>query len=111
LAVQSACHHHQVPADLSPLSLHDALPISKAGSRSSRTCSRSGSISLWRRTAKFISAISPRIRPSTSTCGRFISRSPISPTAARRSEEHTSELQSRENLVCRLLLEKKKKIE
>src|SRR5436309_4714541 len=28
-----------------------------------------------------------------------------------RSEEHTSELQSRENLVCRLLLEKKKKIE
>src|SRR5690606_42054755 len=29
--------------------------------------------------------------------------------AAYRSEEHTSELQSRENLVCRLLLEKKKK--
>src|SRR5690606_40829463 len=28
--------------------------------------------------------------------------------AAQRSEEHTSELQSRENLVCRLLLEKKK---
>src|SRR5690606_41637631 len=28
-----------------------------------------------------------------------------------RSEEHTSELQSRENLVCRLLLEKKKKQE
>src|SRR5690606_41983548 len=28
--------------------------------------------------------------------------------AALRSEEHTSELQSRENLVCRLLLEKKK---
>src|SRR5207302_9668049 len=27
-----------------------------------------------------------------------------------RSEEHTSELQSRENLVCRLLLEKKKQI-
>src|SRR3989442_11874272 len=33
-----------------------------------------------------------------------------SPTAARkRSEEHTSELQSRPHLVCRLLLEKKKK--
>src|SRR5690606_41510946 len=30
---------------------------------------------------------------------------------ADRSEEHTSELQSRENLVCRLLLEKKKKHE
>src|SRR5436309_6007759 len=28
-----------------------------------------------------------------------------------RSEEHTSELQSRENLVCRLLLEKKKRIQ
>src|SRR5207302_11433649 len=30
-------------------------------------------------------------------------------SAERRAEEHTSELQSRENLVCRLLLEKKKK--
>src|SRR5690606_40114108 len=30
------------------------------------------------------------------------------PSAALRSEEHTSELQSRENLVCRLLLETKK---
>src|SRR3712207_8365871 len=30
--------------------------------------------------------------------------------AAARSEEHTSELQSRQYLVCRLLLEKKKKI-
>src|SRR5690606_42038467 len=30
------------------------------------------------------------------------------PATAARSEEHTSELQSRENLVCRLLLEKKK---
>src|SRR5690606_42065321 len=29
--------------------------------------------------------------------------------SGRRSEEHTSELQSRENIVCRLLLEKKKK--
>src|SRR5690606_40432254 len=31
------------------------------------------------------------------------------PQSMNRSEEHTSELQSRENLVCRLLLEKKKK--
>src|SRR5438046_4096667 len=31
------------------------------------------------------------------------------PSARRRSEEHTSELQSLTNLVCRLLLEKKKK--
>src|SRR5690606_40795716 len=39
-------------------------------------------------------------------------RSPFVPANPRyapgRSEEHTSELQSRENLVCRLLLEKKK---
>src|SRR2546422_3903589 len=33
------------------------------------------------------------------------------PGDAQRSEEHTSELQSRLHLVCRLLLEKKKKIE
>src|SRR5436309_5947877 len=32
----------------------------------------------------------------------------LAPSGAARSEEHTSELQSRENLVCRLLLEKKK---
>src|SRR2546427_6447376 len=32
------------------------------------------------------------------------------PAIPRRSEEHTSELQSQSNLVCRLLLEKKKKI-
>src|SRR5436309_7635627 len=33
----------------------------------------------------------------------------VASTIDERSEEHTSELQSRENLVCRLLLEKKKK--
>src|SRR3712207_8899924 len=33
---------------------------------------------------------------------------PVEPLAADRSEEHTSELQSRQYLVCRLLLEKKK---
>src|SRR2546430_7353735 len=32
-----------------------------------------------------------------------------SPSNTKRSEEHTSELQSQSNLVCRLLLEKKKK--
>src|SRR5690606_41471811 len=40
--------------------------------------------------------------------GRYITTSQSSPQSrSRRSEEHTSELQSRENLVCRLLLEKK----
>src|SRR6266496_4896505 len=36
---------------------------------------------------------------------------PAGPRPAGRSEEHTSELQSRRDLVCRLLLEKKKKNE
>src|SRR2546430_8576095 len=34
----------------------------------------------------------------------------VAAECARRSEEHTSELQSQSNLVCRLLLEKKKKL-
>src|SRR5688572_32321231 len=41
-------------------------------------------------------------------CGFFLKLS--IPSRAVRSEEHTSELQSQSNLVCRLLLEKKKKI-
>src|SRR5436309_10026491 len=51
---------------------------------------------------------------TSSTYGNRICRTSFarvclpSDTRSRRSEEHTSELQSRENLVCRLLLEKKK---
>src|SRR2546430_10171714 len=45
------------------------------------------------------------IRPRPPTGFRLTSTSETS----RRSEEHTSELQSQSNLVCRLLLEKKKK--
>src|SRR2546430_10548970 len=44
-----------------------------------------------------------RLRPH-----RMGSRPPRRPPTATRSEEHTSELQSQSNLVCRLLLEKKK---
>src|SRR2546427_9568443 len=43
---------------------------------------------------------------------RFCNTDQVGPTvfrSDRRSEEHTSELQSQSNLVCRLLLEKKKK--
>src|SRR3712207_9053006 len=51
--------------------------------------------------------------PSRSPCsGRSIARLAIprrSSDVPMRSEEHTSELQSRQYLVCRLLLEKKKK--
>src|SRR5690606_41879007 len=63
------------------LSLHDALPICRN-----------------RRPPL------PRVRPVKA--GQYTARRRLS-----RSEEHTSELQSRENLVCRLLLEKKKKVE
>src|SRR5688572_32383088 len=48
------------------------------------------------------SAISRGVEPTSSAAGRE--------TAVARSEEHTSELQSQSNLVCRLLLEKKKVI-
>src|SRR5438046_5596343 len=44
-----------------------------------------------------------------SALDRRSSRSTRRPAARLRSEEHTSELQSLTNLVCRLLLEKKKK--
>src|SRR5882762_11486183 len=40
---------------------------------------------------------------------RCVRRVPLARRTRRRSEEHTSELQSHLNLVCRLLLEKKKK--
>src|SRR5206468_4753728 len=49
---------------------------------------------------------SPKLRP---TGGRNLGPSWRNPNLERRSEEHTSELQSRSDLVCRLLLEKKKK--
>src|SRR5436309_7693273 len=44
-----------------------------------------------------------RWRPAPASAGKA-----STPIWCPRSEEHTSELQSRENLVCRLLLEKKK---
>src|SRR2546430_13601486 len=73
------------------LSLHDALPIS-SGSSGCSVCSVRLSIA-----ARFISSV-----PSSERMTR--TRLCVS-----RSEEHTSELQSQSNLVCRLLLEKKKK--
>src|SRR5258706_10536220 len=50
----------------------------------------------------------PRASGSTAARSSFRSRRSPSPATCR-SEEHTSELQSLTNLVCRLLLEKKKK--
>src|SRR5258708_10960777 len=71
----------------------------KTGSaRSHRAVSRSTSI----RKGGFTTATCPRCRSSDSTQRPKRWRPP-------RSEEHTSELQSPDHLVCRLLLEKKKK--
>src|SRR2546427_3754265 len=63
--------------------------------------------------SRFLSAITREasIRPDCQSA-RLLKRSDLAGWMARspRSEEHTSELQSQSNLVCRLLLEKKKKI-
>src|SRR3712207_8465565 len=74
------------------LSLHDALPISRS-TASRPWCSPSTSTSAW---------------PSTSPGPT--ARGPSSSPPSRQIGEHTSELQSRQYLVCRLLLEKKKYI-
>src|SRR2546421_3647337 len=55
-----------------------------------------------------------RSRKTAVACGALIPAAVTGkpeppPESAHRSEEHTSELQSRSDLVCRLLLEKKKK--
>src|SRR5256885_11958450 len=73
------------------LSLHDALPISSLAARR-----------LVARTAPCFVAVRDRLED-------YLGHSVLRWSLAARSEEHTSELQSPCNLVCRLLLEKKKK--
>src|SRR2546422_6163711 len=51
----------------------------------------------------------PRRRSRSTRCGALRHSRRCSMHSLKRSEEHTSELQSRLHLVCRLLLEKKKK--
>src|SRR5690606_40629897 len=77
------------PPELYTLSLHDALPISYDAITSDR-CYQDGR------------SPAEAVRILYKNRGQQFD-------ADIRSEEHTSELQSRENLVCRLLLEKKKK--
>src|SRR2546426_7822063 len=74
------------------LSLHDALPISSELRRPEPPLARA------------------RRRPPRDH-SHALRQHRRHPPAGRRSEEHTSELQSPCNLVCRLLLEKKKSIE
>src|SRR5437867_12168546 len=87
------------PTETHPLPLHDALPI--CGSRrSSATCSTSRG---WRPDGG-------RTRSGRPTSAASSARRRLAFRASSskwRSEEHTSELQSPYDLVCRLLLEKK----
>src|SRR2546430_6085355 len=72
--------------------------VSPGRSRTFRLARASGGITLF-------------ANPAVSTVGAMVSRSmEFHSGLASRSEEHTSELQSQSNLVCRLLLEKKKKL-
>src|SRR5688572_32031903 len=54
------------------------------------------------------SSISAIPRHPSHTGETFVRRQKVLADSGQRSEEHTSELQSQSNLVCRLLLEKKK---
>src|SRR3712207_7688881 len=76
------------------LSLHDALPISSRPAVSSTASRTSGSTAMP----------GPQGRRDTAMRRARVS---VTAVAWSRSEEHTSELQSRQYLVCRLLLEKK----
>src|SRR2546427_2872834 len=81
--------------EIYPLSLHDALPIYWPRLSSDSRVSMGS-----RRRLGCSSASQP------SSAGHMVVRPAL---AGMRSEEHTSELQSQSNFVCRLLLEKKKR--
>src|SRR5206468_12225178 len=97
--------------EISTLSLHDALPIYRqalqairAFARSGRTMptSESAASTTWLPSFVNVAPSFGKDRRTVSTmCGRSSSKISM---ALFRSEEHTSELQSRSDLVCRLLL-------
>src|SRR5690606_42126709 len=87
------------PTALSTLSLHDALPICAVAFPVNLESAGDG-VSLQSR--RFWRCDEPLAFPGDAPKSASGKR-----RKALRSEEHTSELQSRENLVCRLLLEKK----
>src|SRR5690606_41232656 len=103
---------HDVAATrVSALSLHDALPIwatcwSQAGIEDPIRQSASVVGALTTATSRTGSSAYPcafRCSFATAIARRWSLRKRTSKPRQRRSEEHTSELQSRENLVCRLL--------
>src|SRR5207249_10184351 len=90
------------PPDIYTLSLHDALPIWDGSGTGPGTPHR---VRARRSPRPPAPPGPPGARRSGDRPGRFSS----SPQGSR-SEGHTSELQSRFDLVCRLLLEKKNKL-
>src|SRR5690606_41587924 len=96
--------HDRTPAtQIYTLSLHDALPI-YATPRVGETVSASD----WSNASGSEPYFRISARLEALSWLKFPEIVVVPPGIASRSEEHTSELQSRENLVCRLLLEKKK---
>src|SRR5690606_40723809 len=91
---------HDTPTtEIYTLSLHDALPISSISTPTGTSFPAPSCQS----SSRTIFHAEPTGVASAMCCKACSSR------PRPRSEEHTSELQSRENLVCRLLLEKKKR--
>src|SRR5690606_40650055 len=91
------------PAALYTLSLHDALPIYVEAVREEQR----GAVLEVRSDVVGVDRPLRLVRREDDDDVRRGDRL-VEPGDLERSEEHTSELQSRENLVCRLLLEKKK---
>src|SRR2546430_3418473 len=96
------------PTEISPLPLYDALPIS----RITATCRDRMAVATKFRLICRICSPNPgmTLSATASVASGVTSRGagPVPPVVStRRSEEHTSELQSQSNLVCRLLLVKK----
>src|SRR5690606_42047498 len=102
---------HPAAPRIYPLSLHDALPIFTYEKR--ENILDSAVVHQLVTMARLIRYLADNDRRADSLWPEVLSYEflsiPISTIwQTGRSEEHTSELQSRENLVCRLLLEKKK---
>src|SRR5207302_8427031 len=102
------CYPHLPPLHSFPTRRSSDLP-----SRQQQDCQAAPGAGAVARTAPVLRRLS-RGRRRTSGLARGAPARRVSARPPRnrmepvRSEEHTSELQSRENLVCRLLLEKKK---
>src|SRR5437899_7409348 len=93
--------HDPPPTDIYTLSLHDALPIYHADQRACEL--HRGEPTTGRRDGRSMGSPMSRKRAANVELQEARVGVPW------RSEEHTSELQSLRHLVCRLLLEKKKK--